>query len=311
MPLSNPKLAILALIAANVIWGAAFPIYKWTIEVVPLFIFIFLRFFLGALILLPFVIKDHKIRSEDMIKVGILGLLGISIQIPLLFMGLQLSPSINAPIIISSGPIILIIASFLFLHERIKRKVVIGTAISLLGVLLIILGPVLEHGFTGSILGNLFFFLATICGVGQALVMRQVSQQNSPLAITFWSFLLGSISLGILAFSELPGFDIGSIGIQGILGIIYGVVFAGVLAHVFLTYAIKYIKASEAGIFAYVDPLATILVAVPLLGEKITLTYIIASIFIFAGIFIAEKRLNYHPLQLFGRVKNLILILLP
>ncbi len=307
MNLSKPKLAILALIAANIIWGAAFPIYKWTIEVIPSFIFIFLRFFLGALILLPFVFKDYKIRKGDITRVALLGLVGISIQIPLLFLGLELSPSINAPIIISSGPIILIIASFLFLNEKIKKKVVIGTIVSLIGVLLIILRPVIEHGFTGSILGNLFFFLATICGVAQALIMKKVSQNNSPLAITFWSFLIGSIYLGILAYNQIQTFDFTSIGLQGLFGLIYGVVFAAVIAHVFLAYAIKYVKASEAGIFAYVDPVATVLVAVPLLGEVITPIYIVASILIFGGIFIAEKRLNYHPVQLLRKMQDLVL----
>lgn len=301
IPENNTKLAVIALIIANIIWGAAFPIYKWTLEVIPPFIFIFLRFFLGAIVLLPFILKDYKIRKEDLIMLLLLSFVGISLQIPLLFLGLQLSPSINAPIIISSGPIILIIASFLFLNEKIRRKVIAGTLISLFGVLLIILRPVLENGFSGSILGNLLFFLATICSVIQVLILKKISVFNNPIAITFWSFLIGCIPLSFFAFRELEVFDFSSIGMQGIFGIIYGVIFAAAIAHVFLTYAVKYIKASEIGIFTYVDPVVTILVAVPLLNEVITPSYALAALLVFSGIYIAEGRIHYHPFHLLKR----------
>lgn len=297
----HTKLAIVALIFANIIWGASFPIYKWAIEVVPPFIFIFLRFFIGAFIILPFILKDYKIRKSDLIYLILLGIIGVSIQIPLLIFGLQLSPSINAPIIISSGPILLMIAAIFFLNEKIRKKVIAGTLISLLGVLLIILRPVIENGFSGSVMGNLFFFLATICSVIQVLILRKVSTFNNPLTITFWSFLIGCVPLSFFAFKELETFNLSLIGTQGILGLIYGIVFAAAIAHILLTYAIKYIKASEIGVFTYIDPIATILVAVPLLNEIITPSYAFAALLVFAGIYVAEGKINFHPFYLLKR----------
>jgi histidyl-tRNA synthetase len=41
----------------------------------------------------------------------------------------------------SAGPVILIIGSFFYLKEKLKKKVVAGTTISLLGVLVIVLMP--------------------------------------------------------------------------------------------------------------------------------------------------------------------------
>src|SRR3989344_8752793 len=157
--LSRIQLAIIALIFANIIWGAAFPIYKWTLEIVPPFIFTFIRFFGGALIVLPFVYKSLRIQRSDIPKLILVSLIGISVQIPLLFFGLKLSPSINAPIIIASAPIILIISSVIFLNEKLRAKVLLGTLISLLGVLAIILRPLIESGgLTGSVLGNFLLF---------------------------------------------------------------------------------------------------------------------------------------------------------
>jgi len=296
--LGKIQLSILALILANIIWGASFPIYKWSLENVPPFTFSFVRFFGGALIVLPFVLRMLKVVKEDIPKLILVSLVSVTIQIPLLFLGLQLSPSINAPIIISSGPIFLIIASIIFLKENLKVKVLGGTLIGLGGVLLIILRPVIETGFSGGLLGNLFIFIATLCGVGQAIILKKLTVRNDPLTLTFWMFLIGSLPLLPAVLWEGRSFNIfHDLNLQGGIGLVYGIILASVFAHWFLAYGIKYIKASEVGIFSYVDPVATIVIAVPLLGESITPVYIAATILVFLGIFIAEGRLHYHPLH--------------
>lgn len=299
--LGNIQIAILFLILANIIWGAGFPIYKWSLEVIPPFTFAFIRFYIGALIIFPFVYKKISIVREDYFKTILLGILSVTILIPMLFFGLQLTPSINAPIIIAAGPILLIIASFIFLKEKIKSKTVIGTLISLTGVLIIILRPILEEGFSGGILGNLLILGATICSVAQAILLKKLTARNDPLTLTFWMFLIGSIPLIPLVVWESQNFNIISdMNIQGLVGILYGVILAAAAAHIFLAYGIKYIKASEVGVYTYLDPIATIVVAVPLLSESVTIPYVIGAIFVFAGILIAEGRLNYH---LFSRLR--------
>lgn len=292
------RLAVLALILANIIWGASFPIYKWSLEVIPPFTFSFLRFFLGALIILPFVIKALGVERKDIPKLILVSIVSVTIQIPLLFFGLELSPSINAPIIISSGPIFLIIASVIFLKEKLNYKVLIGTLVSLLGVLAIILRPFLEDGFTQfGVLGNFLIFAATLCGVVQALILKEITARNSPLTVTFWMFLIGSLPLLPAVLWESQSFSLTQINSQGLIGLTYGVILAAVLAHYFLAFGIKYIRASEVGVFTYVDPIATIVVAVPLLHEVITFPYLIGAALVFLGIFIAEGRVHYHPVH--------------
>lgn len=302
--LGNIQIAILFLILANIIWGASFPIYKWSLEEVPTFTFVFLRFFLAALILLPFVIKKVRIAKQDYKNLIVMSLLSVSIQIPLLFLGLKLTPSINAPVIISFGPIILIVASILFLKEKPKTKVVAGTLISLLGIMTIIFRPVLEAGFSGSIFGSLLIFLATICGVIQVVLLRKLTVRNDPLVLVFWMFLIGSLPLLPFVFWEAQSFNlISDMTIKGLTGILFAIYFASILAHFFFVYGTKYIKASEVGIFSYVDPIATIMVAIPLLNEVITPTYLVGAMLVFLGIFIAENRLHYHPLhKLFTKI---------
>lgn len=297
MQLGKIQIAVLFLILANIIWGASFPIYKWSLENIPPFSFSFLRFYIGALIILPFVYKNLYIEKGDRKKLIITSLFSVTFLIPLLFLGLTLAPSINAPIIIASGPIFILIASVIFLKEKLKLKTLVGTIISLIGVLLIVVRPLLETGISGGLIGNLLFFLATMCSVVQAIMLRKIMVRNNPLTVTFWMFLIGSLPLIPFFIWESSNFSISEINSQGAIGLIYGIVFAAVLAHYFLIYGLKYIKASSAGIFTYVDPIATVIVAVPLLNETVSITYVIAAMLVFLGIFIAQNRLPYHPFK--------------
>ncbi len=302
MQLGKIQLSILALIIANVIWGASFPIYKWALDDIPSLTFVFLRFYIGALILLPFVYKDLKVEREDWWDLFLMSFVGITISISLLILGLKLSSSINAPIIMSAGPVVLIIGSFLYLKEKLKRKVVLGTLVSLIGVLLIVILPVFKEGLDGSVLGNLFLVGAAITSVIHALLLKKIMPKYKPLPIAFWQFLIGSLPLLPFFFIELNQTHWTSdINMKIIIGIFFGAVLATAIAHSIYAYGIKFIKASEVGVFTYVDPVATIVVAVPLLHEEITPLYLAGAVFVFLGIFISEGRLHYHP---FHKLRN-------
>ena len=296
MRLSKYKLAIIALISANVIWGAAFPIFKWSLENVPPYTFSFLRLFLASLLILPFTLHKLTIKKQDIPDILLMSFFGVTIPITAIFLGLKYAPSINGPIIVSSGPIFLILFAMLFLKEHPKRKVFLGTFVSLLGVLLIILRPAFEKGLDSSIIGNVFFLATTIGSVYHTIMTKRLIERYSIMTLTFWYMFLGSLPLIPFVVTEVHATDfMQNLNMQGLLGIGFGVLFASFIAHIISNFGIKQISASEVGIFAYVDPLAAILIAMPLLGEKLTPIFLTGSFLVFLGICIAEARLHWHP----------------
>ncbi len=298
MSLSKVQTAVLFLIIANIIWGAAYPIYKWTLQDVPPFTFVFLRFYLAALILLPFTYNRLHVDRSDWKNLFLLSFFGITLTISFLIFGLKLTSSINAPIIMSSAPVILIIGGVFYLKEKLKIKTLLGTLVSLFGVLTIVLIPVLKGGIDENILGNFLLVLAAVGSVIHALLLKKILPNYHPFTIAFWQFFIGALPLAPLYFIELNRTHwTSNFHFSTFLGLAFGVIAATVIAHTIYAYGVKKIKASEVGIFTYVDPIATILVAIPLLGEKITLPYLLGSALVFLGIFVAEGRLHYHPLH--------------
>jgi drug/metabolite transporter (DMT)-like permease len=299
MSLSKYQLAILCLIIANIIFGAAPPIFKWSLDQIQPFTLAFLRFALASAILYPFVRKKLTIERTDWPMLIFISIFGMAFHIAYFYVGLKLTSSINLPVIASAAPILLIIGSTIFLHEKPKKKIINGTIISLIGVLIIILRPLFENGLDSSMIGNILFAISVGLTVLYTLLLKKISPKYNPLTLTFWIFIITAVSLLPLMLLEAnQTHQLLILNAKSITGIIFGTVICTLVAYLLTTFALKYIAANEVGLFSYVDPIITIIIAKPLLGETITTTFILGSILIFFGIFIAEGRLHYHPLHL-------------
>jgi len=291
--------SVTALIVANIIWGAAAPIFKWSLESTPPFTLAFFRFAIGALLIFPFVYNQLSVRKNDIIPLLSLSLLGTTINITFFFLGLAKSQSINAPIIASSGPIFIILFAYFFLREKIAKREILGGALGMSGVLIIILSPILKQGFDGSIQGNMYFVVAMLGSVTGTIILKKIIKNYNPLTLIFWSFVIGSISFYPFFQQEIQrvGF-LPNANIQTYTGIIFGAVFASAIGYALHGWALKYLPATETGIFTYIDPIIAVLIAAPLLGEQPSSIFFAGSFFVFFGIYIAEGRIHYHPIHL-------------
>lgn len=295
---SQHNKAILALIIANIIWGAASPIFKLALQNIPPFTLAFFRFFGAAMILFPFAAQNLWIKKQDWFNLMLLSIFGITINISFFFLGLKYAPSINAPIISSAGPVFIYLFSIFFLHEKNHPKVLLGTLVSLLGVFIIVGQPLLSFGLNGQFLGNIFFVLASLGSVVHAVVCKKISSRYNASTITFWSFLIGSLTFLPFFFYEMVNLDpINTLDFRGITGIVFGVFLSSAAAYSLFDWGIKKIDAQEVGLFYYIDPIIAAMIAIPLLGEVITSIFLLGSLLVFSGIFIAEGRLHYHPLH--------------
>ncbi|MBI5127039.1 EamA family transporter [Candidatus Roizmanbacteria bacterium] len=290
---------ILALIIANIIWGAASPIFKFSLENIPPFTLAFIRFFFAGLIIIPFALRQRqKISLQQYLHIFWIGFFGITINIAFFFLGLQRTESINVPVIASSGPLFIYLLSLVFLKEKPNLKIALGMLTGLAGVLIIILSPVLIDGKAislGQIEGNLFILLATFGTVFQTVFSKNILKKVNPYTVSLISFFFGSFTFLPLALKELNTWGFNQLNFQGWTGIIFGVFFSSALAYFLYYYGISKLAAQEVGLFTYIDPVVAVLIAAPLLGEIPSLYYAIGSVLVFGGIYLAEGRIHWHP----------------
>jgi len=292
---------IIALIIANLIWGAASPIFKYALENIPPFTLAFIRFFGASIVILPFVLSHRqRITLRDIFEICLSAFFGITINITFFFLGLKKATSINAPIIASAGPVFLYLLSIVFLKEKPIRKVFIGMMIALMGVFVIILSPLLTGNgqfVVGEMEGNFLFVLAMIGAVLSTLFNKEVLRRVNPYLVSLIGFLFGSMTFIPFMPQEWQSWGFHKLNLAGWTGIIYGIFFSSALAYCLLNIAVAKINAEEVGIFTYIDPIAAVVVAMPLVHEYPDFYFFIGSALVFGGIFLAEGRIHWHPLE--------------
>lgn len=293
---------VLALIIANLIWGAAAPIFKLALQNIPPFTLAFIRFFFAALLFIHIAFRHwQKLNRRQFIRILIGAFFAITINIGFFFLALPKTASINAPIIGSAQPIFLFLLSIFILKEKPHKKVFIGILMSFIGVLIIILSPLFMNGTLSSsakesaIEGNLFLVIATFGAVMNAIIFKKVLKEVNIYQVTFISFLFGALNFFPLMYLELQHWSFALLDYRGWIGIIFGVIFSSAIAYTLYNYGISKMEAQEVGIFTYIDPVIAVLLAAPLIQEYPTPFFFIGTFFVFIGIIIAEGRVHWHP----------------
>lgn len=290
---------VLALIIANIIWGAASPIFKFALQNIPPFTLAFIRFFFAGLIFIPLTVgKWQRLTVRQWFEIILVGFFGITVNISFFFLGVKKTESINVPIIASAAPVFIFFLSLVFLKEKSKLKVICGMMVALVGVLLIIVSPILLNGknfITGEISGNMFIVIATLGTVFQTLIGRDILKKINAYQVSLITFFFGALTFLPFFLNEMHTWSFSELNGQGWLGIIFGVIFSSALAYWLFYYGVSKISAQEVGIFTYIDPVTAVLVAIPLLGEFPNSFYFLGSILIFGGIYLAEGRVHWHP----------------
>ncbi len=290
---------VTALIIANIIWGAASPIFKFSLTNIPPYSLALIRFFFAGLLFIPFLKLGElkQMQKNDWLNVFLASFANAA-NVMFFFWGVDKTSSINVPIIASSAPLLLFVFSIIFLKEKPKLKVFVGMLIALAGVLIVIMMPFLQKGINsfGELEGNLMIVVATIAAVIQPLLLKDVLKKVNALTVTFTMFLFSSFFFSVGVPFEFQHWSLNQLNIAGWTGIIFGVLLSSWLAYFLFFYGLSKIDAQEIGIFSYIDPVIAVLIAIPLLGEYPDFYFLLGSCFIFLGIFVAEKRIHWHPI---------------
>jgi len=297
---------IFAIILANIIWGAAPPVFKYALQDIPPFTLAFIRFFFAAFLFLPFIIKYfHTIKSKHWIHIILGAIWGVSVNVSFFFVGLEYAPSINVHVFSTLVPIVLYVLSLIILKEQPHPQIMKGIGISLLGVSLIVFAPVLRAGITNvggyslqsQFVGNAFFFLSMLGGVLTAIHYKKLGKGPNVLAVTGLQFFIGSIPFIPFMLSELHTWSPDHLHTQAYVGIIYGIFFSSALGYFLHNFALTKMYAQQIGIYAYIMPVVAVIVAIPLLGEYPDIYFIIGALLVFAGMWVSERHPHYQKLH--------------
>lgn len=307
--MSSRLIAYSLLLLATVIWGLAGPILKYSFAYISPFEFLFWRFLLACLVTLPIMVwyyKKHPLKTHDYVRLVVLGLLCTTINLSLLFVGLEKTTVIEATLIGSLTPLLVVVFSSFFLREKISRRMQLGLSLALAGSTLTIFQPLVSGNAFSNFTGNLLLVLGGFAWVGFVILSKKWEHPDlKPFHIVSFSFFVGLVTFFLITFytksstasaaSSLT-FSLNDIPREAILPIIYMAVFSSLVACTAYEVALTKVNASQADPFGYLAAVWSLPLAVFWLGEKFDLTLLVSALLILVGIIIAEyKKGLFNP----------------
>lgn len=295
---SNYK-AHFALLGANVIYGVNHIVAK---GVMPNKIgpsaFVFLRIFGAGLLF--WIIKSfikEKVAKKDFPLLILCGLLGVASNQMFFFNGLSLTSPIDASIIITAVPVMVLIFSAFILKEKITTIKLIGIALGGIGaVLLIAYGQ--KAGGTSSVLGNLFVFINACSYALYMVLVKPLMTKYNPITVITWAFLFGFIFMFPFGINDLLNTDFAAFTLNTYLTVTFVVLGTTFLAYLFNIYALSKVAPSVSGSYIYLQPVVSfIMVAIYAFilnqeqyAEDINYIKIFSCLMVIIGVYLISKK---------------------
>lgn len=287
--------ALMTLVAF--LWSGAFIAGKYTGPYIPSCSVTFMRFAI-ALILIYFIMK--KIQSKDassayhfdkkdiphFLFTGIVGMVGYHI---FFFEALNYTTAINSSIIRAVDPVITVLIAFIFLHQRVPLKQLLGILLSLAGVILTITAGDLSHLAEMNFnRGDLYMICAVVCWAAYGVYSKAKCSHIPAVVLTFYSFPVCAVVLIPFSLMEKPWEFIGDIPVSAWIALLFMAVFCSGFAYYIQQYALRIIGPARCSIFVNLVPVFSFILASLMLGEELQPIKILTTAVIIAGVCICQ-----------------------
>jgi drug/metabolite transporter (DMT)-like permease len=281
--------ATLVAVLVTLLWSSSYILVKIGLQEIPPLTFAGLRYVIGFLALAVL----HQIQRGRLPR-GLpattwraliaLGIVAFAIAPGAIFLSLSLLPVITANLVFQAGiPLLVAFSGGLLLGERTTARQWVGVGLAVFGVYLTF--PARPAG--GEMAGVLLALLAAAAGAASNLLTRFVMRDTTlrPREVTMITVGIGSVlllALG-LALEPTPSLDGGSVALLLWLGIVNTA-----LAFTLWNFALRTLRALEAGVIATAQVIEVTVMAWWFLGEPLGPARLIGALVILAGVILVQ-----------------------
>ena len=297
--LENPQMVLPSAMLCCLLWGSAFPLVKigfsWlniSSEDIPTeILYAGLRFTLAGVIaiIITSLISGKFLRPtmKSLPKVFSLSIFQTILQYLFFYIGLSNTSGVKASVIEAMNVFVaLIVSCLIFRMEKFTAAKIIGSIIGFAGVVII---NVSKGDLAGGLTlkGEGFILISTVAYAFSSVLMKHWSNEENPMMMSAWQFLLGGIVMSILGFAlggRISGFDL-----KSVLLLIY-LASLSAIAYSLWASLLKYYPVSRIAVFGFMNPVFGFILSAFLLGESeaFGLKSIAALVLVCLGIYIVN-----------------------
>jgi drug/metabolite transporter (DMT)-like permease len=249
--------------------------------------------------IMPFALR-HQLRAhwpalrEHWVFISIMGTMGFTAFNALMYLAAYSTTAINIGILQGSIPIFVLIGAFLAFRTPIGIVQALGVLVTLLGVA-VVASRGDYHVLTqlAFVPGDLWMMLACTFYAGYTVAIRARPAVPGLVFFTALAIVACIASLPLLGLEVATGTVLWPTP-KGWLILAFVAIGPSIFAQLFFMRAVELIGPGRAGVFVNLVPIFAPILAVFILGERLSLYHGVALALVLGGIYIAERLAKRH-----------------
>lgn len=285
----------LLLAISGIAWSAIF--IRWS--AVPGPSSAFYRVFIAALVLVPWRLATARRARRDggprrganrrALVLAIGGGVFFGLDLALYNSAVMRTTATTATLLGNNAPIFVGIGSWLFFKRTPPRRFWIGLALAMFGAVIVIAANAARgKAAPGDLAGAFMSIAAAAFFAGYLLATEHVREEMDTLTFSTLA-IVGSV-VTVLAVCLLLGMPLWGFSPQTWLALLGLGLISQLGAYLALTYALGHLPATVTSVGLLAQVPLTALLAVPLLGEPLTLPYLAGAVMVLTGIYVVGTR---------------------
>jgi drug/metabolite transporter (DMT)-like permease len=236
-------------------------------------------------LLLQRVLERERIQSRaDYARLALYALFGVTGNQLLYITGLRFTTATVAQTLVTAGPALTLLVAIALQRESATAGKWLGIGLAAAGAIYLV---GVDFG-TGGMVGNLLI-LGNVLSFSIFLVIsRDMLRRYSPLTVITWVFVFGTLGIAPVGVPSLLA-ERGAVSTTTWLVLAWLVVGPTVGAYYLNHWALKRVEASTVAVYTYLQPLGTVLLAIPILNERPSARLLPAALLIFLGVWVAAQ----------------------
>jgi len=236
-------------------------------------------------------VSREKIDKKDIGLIILCGLTGVGINMTLFLYGLDNTNPINASLVMTCTPVMVLLFSFLILKQKITWYNTVGIFIALIGAVYLIYKP--SFGFSlESMKGDICIFLNGTSYALYLVLVKKLVVKYKPLTILMLIFSVGFVFFFPITVRDISVIEWGSFSTSVYLSFVFVMAATTCMTYLLNVYALQHVKSSTAGVYIYLQPLLAAIFAILLAKDVMSWKIVFCSALIFVGLYLVSKKKN-------------------
>src|ERR1043165_5001301 len=284
------SLAVLAAFAGiYIIWGTTYLAIAFAVHAMPPFISGVARFGLAGALMYVW-LRARNPRPFANVNIPMMALAGVLLSGMgngfVLYAQQGGIPSGIAALFVAAVPVIVLILDWAFFSKRAPTKqALFGIAVAVAGVVTIVMHTRTLSGGAPLLYVGAMLVATTGWSIG-TLVSKRAAAKETVLNFTCAQMLFGAAFqlLMSLVTSEWSRFDPAAVSWQGVVAILYLVVFGSIIGLNCYLWLLTRVPAPKVATYALVNPVVALFLGAAVLGETVTPLAIVAAVLVLFGV---------------------------